>query len=234
MTLGAIYAERGQWTGPGARNAEFQIENMRRASSELARRTGREVIDPPDLLEKLALRYDTTNRAAKAAELKAQLRSDYARKGRPELGDEAARRIETRTVKPPAEVPRDAAVRGAEMAVVPRPPAPAPGRAAETNPERALAGGARSNVAVAAALARTTVVITLKNGVTSRALMNAAVTLTVDGEARNVESDADGRITLTVPRGTAEVKLSVSVRGFETLTATFKVEPNLSVALRPR
>lgn len=93
-TLGALYAAQGKWTGDGAQNAEFQLEGMRRATRELAARESKRLVDPPDLLEKLATHYEREGKTAQAAEVKVQLRDSYRRVGRPEAGDSAVQRIE--------------------------------------------------------------------------------------------------------------------------------------------
>jgi hypothetical protein len=136
MTLGALYAARGQWEGTGAQNAEFQLEHMREASQTIERRLGVRTVDPPDLLEKLAIRYQQTGRTAKAAEVKSAIRDVYGRAGQPAKADSAVRRIDaarlTRVVpdsaraNPRAVVPSKPAIPGTRKPVTK--PAAAPVR----------------------------------------------------------------------------------------------------------
>ena len=98
MTLGALYAARDQWEGPGAQNAQFQIEHMREASRTIENRLGIRTVDPPELLEKLAIHYMRTGQTAKVPAVKAAVRDVYQRAGRPDQADSAVRRIDATTV----------------------------------------------------------------------------------------------------------------------------------------
>jgi tetratricopeptide (TPR) repeat protein len=89
--LGTFYAERGQWTGPDARNAEFQLSRMRLATAQLAQK-GARVSDPPELLAKLATHYEATGEAAKARTVEKDLRAVYVTKGRPDRADSLLQR----------------------------------------------------------------------------------------------------------------------------------------------
>ncbi len=109
MTLGAFYAARGEWTGPGAQNAEFQIEHMREATRALGQLSSAPVTDPPDLLEKLAIHYKSRGRADLADNVKRDLVRQLQRVGRSEEAAAAARRIDA--VRPAPQIRhRDARV----------------------------------------------------------------------------------------------------------------------------
>jgi Tfp pilus assembly protein PilF len=111
MTLGAFYAARGQWTGPGAQNAEFQLEHMREATRALGQASSAKVIDPPDLLEKLAIHYKSRGRADLADNVKRDLVRQLQDEGRSEEAAAAARRIDA-VRRAPQIRHRDARVMG--------------------------------------------------------------------------------------------------------------------------
>ena len=94
MTLGAMYAARDQWDGPGAQNAQFQLERMIEASRTIGNRLGIRTVDPPELLEKLAVHYMRTGQTAKVPNVKALVRDVYQRAGQPAKADSAVRRID--------------------------------------------------------------------------------------------------------------------------------------------
>ena len=81
QTLGTFYAATNKWTSNDALNATFQLEHMRQASINLQQQTGKSVSDPPDLLEKLAVRYRVTGDTSKASNLTTQLESQYRIRG---------------------------------------------------------------------------------------------------------------------------------------------------------
>jgi len=94
MTLGALYAAREQWDGPGAQNAQFQLEHMIEASRTIDHRLGIRTVDPPELLEKLAVHYMRTGQTAKVPQVKGLLRDVYQRAGQSAKADSAVRRID--------------------------------------------------------------------------------------------------------------------------------------------
>jgi hypothetical protein len=81
MTLGALYAAQERW-GEGARGAIYQLEHMRQMT-ELANRTASEkLMDPPELLEKLARGYQVTGRTADARRVAAETVTAYGNLGK--------------------------------------------------------------------------------------------------------------------------------------------------------
>jgi tetratricopeptide repeat protein len=96
-TLGALYSVRGEWSGTDAQNARFQLEHMREASRALAQRTNKPVIDPPELLESLAIYYKLNGRPDSAARVRAQVVSHYERLNLPNEATAAKTRIDTTT-----------------------------------------------------------------------------------------------------------------------------------------
>ena len=106
MTLGALYAARGEWSGTGPRTAEYQLEHMRQASEAITRETGRKVVDPPELLEKLGAYYRVTGNAAKASVVKSQLVRQYREAGRSDSANVVVERIDKARVIPRKVVPK--------------------------------------------------------------------------------------------------------------------------------
>ena len=81
MTLGALYVAQERW-GEGARGAIYQLEHMRQMTA-LANQTAREkLMDPPELLEKLARGYEVTGRTADARRVAAETVSAYGKLGK--------------------------------------------------------------------------------------------------------------------------------------------------------
>ncbi len=83
--LGAFFAASAVW-GEGPRGAEFQLERMRLMTGRMNQgRADRErLIDPPDLLNQLRLRYCRIRRTDAAAALLPELADAYRRTGRSE------------------------------------------------------------------------------------------------------------------------------------------------------
>ena len=92
--LGAYYAGRGKWTGDGWQNAEYQLRQMRVATRSLSEQTRRQIIDPPELLERLGQHYVESGKRADAERLKVEIQSDFRVAGRRKAGEAIARRID--------------------------------------------------------------------------------------------------------------------------------------------
>jgi tetratricopeptide (TPR) repeat protein len=97
-TLGTYYAEKGKWTGDGAENAEFQLSRMRDVTKKLEG-TGKRVSDPPELLAKLALHYEATDRPQLAQPITREVRARYEQRGRPDKADSLFVRVRGLPVK---------------------------------------------------------------------------------------------------------------------------------------
>jgi hypothetical protein len=81
MTLGALFAAQERW-GEGPRGAIYQLEHMRQMT-EMANRTAQEkLINPPELLEKLARGYAATGRTADARRVAAETVTAYDKLGK--------------------------------------------------------------------------------------------------------------------------------------------------------
>jgi len=98
MTLGALFAAQEQW-GNGPRGAIYQFENMRRMTAKVneTKHTGiapsPALTDPPELLEKLALGYQATNKPDSARAIATEVVAAYRQIGRPADAARVARRF---------------------------------------------------------------------------------------------------------------------------------------------
>jgi deoxyribodipyrimidine photolyase len=101
--LGAYYAAKGQWTGPDARNAEFQLSHMREVTQRLAN-DGKRVSDPPELLAKLANHYQQKGDTVRAAAVAKDVRTYYAVRRRPDKADVLLMRVQQPRVVRPQEM----------------------------------------------------------------------------------------------------------------------------------
>ena len=81
MTLGALFAAQERW-GEGPRGAIYQLEHMRQMTT-LANETAREkLMDPPELLEKLARGYAATGQTANSRRVAAETVTAYGKLGK--------------------------------------------------------------------------------------------------------------------------------------------------------
>jgi hypothetical protein len=81
MTLGALYAAQERW-GPGVRGAIYQLEHMRQMTALANERAQEKLIDPPELLEKLARGYAATGQTANARRVAAETVTAYDKLGK--------------------------------------------------------------------------------------------------------------------------------------------------------
>jgi Tfp pilus assembly protein PilF len=220
MTLGTIYAARNEWSGPGARNAEFQIEALRRVSKDLEGRTGKPVLVPPELLEKLAVRYQETGKANRAVEVKNEVRRDYIKRGKPVDADSVVARIDRRQ---------------SALAV-----APAPASAQPVTPSAAAAATpARPSPSSPTQAAASTVVrprwTQLRGTVEANGIPmhDAVVTLIVDGQSRRVALGEKGMIADSIPAAAKSVSIRVSAKGYKVFQQVVTPGQSLRIRLQP-
>jgi len=102
LTLGTIYAAKGQWKGAGPDNAEYQIDHLRQASRTLRRQTGRPENIPPELLTKLAVHYQQSGKTSEADDVKGEIRTQFRRQGRTDAGEQLVRKIDADALNPDA------------------------------------------------------------------------------------------------------------------------------------
>jgi hypothetical protein len=205
LTLASLYAARGQWAGEGAANAEFQIEMLRRASRELEGRTGRPVYVPPDLLEKLAVHYQTTGRAGQANEIKTQVRDSYVRRNKNLDAEAAVRRIET----------GDRELLQARVgAATPTP---------------------RTDVRVNVAPETTTRRIAVRGVITGTGGPVAGVraALIVDGRSRALVLGRDGTFSDSIPATTKLVRIRVEATGYRPVEQDVNPQERITIRLVP-
>lgn len=206
--LGAYYAAKGQWTGTGAQNAEYQLSHMREATQQLAAQ-GRVLHDPPELLASLAQHYVQSGHVERAEPIKRDLTQNAHLRGNPARTDSLIKRIDQRT---PIISVRPAATQAPQGNRVPSAPQP------RGSPSR-IGGVTASGI-----------VIRLVDA-TSGALLNShEALLQVDG--REVEQPVTmGVIRLPLASGMDSVSLSVNVTGYAP-SAGWKLHRGDSVDVR--
>jgi len=216
LALATIYAKQGQWTSNGPDNAQYQIEHLREASATLETQTHRPENVPPDLLAKLAIRYQQTGRTAEADRVKTEIRTQYRRQGRLDAGEQVIRQIDTDTRKPDALKP-DATISPLRTTTL---TGVVPGsKATQAKQTVVFSGGVTNQVAA--------------NTVLTHKVVESAVTVTAAkvGQAP-APVQITGRLRNAAGRPLAGVEFQVDVRGNKTRVRT-DANGNFSVAIPP-
>lgn len=215
--LGALYSTRGEWTGPGAQNAEFQLEHMRRATRALSEKTGRPITDPPELLEKLAARYQATNRPQQAESVKRDVKRQYELRGRPAAGDSAVKRIE----RDPQSLLQIKPMRPVRTTASVDVPAGAAGAGAAVSKETATPALSVSGVLV--------------DGRTGRKLPRVRFTITSGARTQVITTDDAGEFSVALPAAAQSIVVRIALDGYRTLEQEIRPggKPE-RIALMPR
>jgi tetratricopeptide (TPR) repeat protein len=230
MTLGALYVARGRWTGPDARNAVFQLEHMRKASETLRRQTGKQVEDPPHLLEKLAVGYHRAGRTRDADRVTRDVEEGLRRRGRTEEATVVRARIQREVARPsrenatPGVPPSNSTQPGGagdrRLPLTPTPPRTAPRR---PTTDRSVGG---------------TDAITgrLVDAATGLPIPLAKVAAYLDGGSRPISTAPNADGIFRVPLGTANpanVRLRVEARGYKPVERRARPGEDVQLRLEP-
>jgi len=201
--LGSYYASTGQWSGAGARSAEFQLNRMRQVTQQLNRQ-GKQVSDSPELLAKLATHYDTSGKKQQADSLRTQVRTYYEVRKRPEKADSAFVRAQRPVVRA-----------GADRTTQEMTKAVAPSRVSKTEISTVLRVQLSGHVL----------------GPAGQALQGVKVAVIVRADTANAVTNEAGEFVVSVPRTVRSVRVIATLAGYRTFDGELSLEKPISISL---